>query len=122
MRSIEVYINFEKHSDCKAYCSYMDNNIKPRMFDISIDPRISKTAQLKALAHEMVHVKQYARGELQEYVTPKKANKRIKWQGKNVLDKSEICDDGYWTSPWEIEAYGREIGLFYMYKEHLKTK
>ena len=51
----------------------------------------------------MVHVKQYARGELYE---GSRVNKH-RWQGK-WLDK----DPDYWDQPWEIEAAGREAGLF----------
>ena len=42
------------------------------------------------LAHEMVHVKQFARGELNESLT--------KWKNKDCSDKE------YWDQPWEIEA------------------
>jgi hypothetical protein len=53
----------------------------------------------------MVHVKQFATGELVD----NPSGKTVKWQGKRVTLRD---DDGYWTLPWEIEAYGRELGLF----------
>ena len=45
---------------------------------------------LSTLAHELVHVKQFARGELNEGLT--------RWKNKNH-EKTE-----YWDQPWEKEA------------------
>jgi hypothetical protein len=56
----------------------------------------------------MVHVKQYARGEL--YVGARNAKHR--WQGKWMSENVN-----YWDHPWEIEAHGRESGLFIQYAE-----
>jgi hypothetical protein len=49
------------------------------------------------LAHEMVHVKQYARGQ----VTHSKNKKARYWMGKKV--KAE-----YYDQPWEVEAFSKE--------------
>lgn len=46
---------------------------------------------LKTLAHEMVHVKQFARGELDFGLT--------RWKSNKYCDKIE-----YWDQPWEKEA------------------
>ena len=52
----------------------------------------------------MVHVKQYARKELkQDY----------DWLGKTYSPKKV----SYWDQPWEIEAHGRETGLFVRWAE-----
>lgn len=45
---------------------------------------------LSTLAHEMVHVKQFARGELDENLTY--------WKGRNHGNTD------YWDQPWEREA------------------
>ena len=52
------------------------------------------------LAHEMVHVKQYFRKELDG------SNCRFKWKGRNA--------DGYKyeNQPWEREAFRREADLY----------
>lgn len=117
LESLEITIQFEPINDYKAGCTYLDNNIRPREFDINVDSKMSRWAQIKALAHEMVHVRQYARGDLQDYVTPKKANK-VKWKGKAIKSTEEWED--YWMSPWEIEAYGLEVGLSETYRIHLQ--
>ena len=46
---------------------------------------------LSTLAHEMVHVKQYLRGELNWSLS--------KWKGKSGYEDVE-----YWDLPWEVEA------------------
>jgi hypothetical protein len=53
----------------------------------------------------MVHVKQYARRELHPADDV--------WMGKTYNPKKI----SYWDLPWEIEAHGREIGLFIRYCE-----
>lgn len=62
---------------------------------------------LSDLAHEMIHVQQYATGVM----TEKKAG--TCWRGKvhPYNDKKE--DATYWNAPWEIDAYGR---AYYLYK------
>ena len=76
---------------------------RPREFELEIHKNMSLRKVLETVCHEMVHVKQYARGEL--YESSRIAKHR--WQGK-WLHK----DPDYWDCPWEIEAAGREAGLF----------
>ena len=65
---------------------------------------------LQCLAHEMVHVKQYAKGELKFH------------ERRNLVtfQREQYQDDDYWESLWEIEAYGREVGLYQKFKPTLK--
>lgn len=72
---------------------------KARDFLIEIHPGIGVRNIFETLAHEMVHVKQYVDGELNDTMTT--------WRGKRVnADNIE-----YWSQPWEIEAMGKEQGL-----------
>jgi hypothetical protein len=84
-----------------------DERSRPRSFKIIITSRFEILRTLMIVAHEMVHVKQYARGEL-GYCS---RSGKSKWQG------TKICEDAteYWDLPWEIEAHGREKGLVYMW-------
>lgn len=75
-----------------------------RDFEIEVDKKLNLRKLLATVAHEMVHVKQYARRELTGDYT---------WQGKTYHPKR--CD--YWDQPWEIEAHGREWGLFVRWAE-----
>jgi hypothetical protein len=68
---------------------------------------------IKVLAHEMVHVKQYAKNELGKDLALARGGKGLRivtrWQGKYWTPNTK--EDEYWDAPWEIEAYGREVGL-----------
>jgi len=72
-------------------------------FEIKIDKSMSLRKKLLSVAHEMVHVKQFTRKEL-EHTTS--VHKQV-WKGKTWNTKKK-----YYDLPWEIEAYGRELGLF----------
>lgn len=75
-------------------------NIKTRLSKLMID-----------LGHELVHVKQYLNGEMRDY-----ADGSYKFLGKKYapIPEGEITDE-YFDSPCEIEAYGREHGLYMMF-------
>ncbi len=68
------------------------------------------------LAHEMVHAKQYMKGELnfdkhEEYLA--------EWHGA-LYSISDELDEAYWFAPWEVEAYGMQIGLVELYLRELE--
>jgi len=60
-----------------------------------LDANLKNNALLETLAHEMVHVKQYARGQFKI-----EKNKTI-WLGKPLKLK-------YYQRPWELEAMSKE--------------
>ena len=65
------------------------------------------------LAHELTHAKQYMTGELYDY-----ADGGVRWRKERYEYDPESNRD-YYDSPWEIEAFGREWGLFKMFKLEL---
>lgn len=93
-----------------AECSPLERGANPRSFEINLDAHAGNRTTLITLAHEMVHVKQFARRELVEI----KKDTVFKWYGERYED-----DVVYWEQPWEIEAHGREIGLYVMWRESL---
>lgn len=102
LRHLVVSIKFNKHLDAYGYTSVEKRNTRgqAREFLIELHPYISGKQILKTLAHEFVHVKHYVYGELNEEQTI--------WQGEPF--DSDAVD--YYELPWEIEAHGREAGLF----------
>ena len=100
LENIKIKIKFSSKIDAHGYASVTEFSPtnKPREFEIEIHPGIGAKEILKTLAHEMVHVKQYAIGDMNVNCT--------RWKGSKV----ETPD--YWTEPWEIEAYGMTPGLF----------
>jgi len=95
------------HADPNGDAERLD---RPREFELEIHKNMSLRKVLETVCHEMVHVKQYARGELYE-----SSRNKHRWQGK-WIDK----DPEYWDQPWEIEAHGREAGLFIRWAEDQK--
>ena len=105
MRNLEFNINLKTIHGACGYCLATDDadSQRPREFDIEIKKDLPLRTLLETVAHELVHAKQFARGELyQSSVTAKH-----RWQGEWLNSNPE-----YWDLPWEIEAHGRELGLF----------
>ena len=63
-----------------------------RTFELEIDKKINLQNFVTTLCHEMIHVKQYARKEINGI--------DLCWKGRNVPE-----DTDYWNLPWEKEAY-----------------
>ena len=76
----------------------------PRDFHIELDSTINLRDILINLAHEMVHVKQWVKGEMYEYANPNE----VRW----MKTKYDMNDMDYYDYPWEIDAFGRQLGLF----------
>jgi hypothetical protein len=85
-----------------------DRNHKPRWFTMRVDTGVSKRRMLETIAHEMVHIAQFATGRLVEL----DRTRYHRWEGK--IYKKQL---NYWDRPWEIEAHGRECGLFLQWVE-----
>ena len=118
--NIEINIHLKHHSnEGEAMLNEDTNRYRPRSFRVILDHHRMKTNEitgeertdmewfaeiLKTLAHEIVHVKQYALGEL-------------KWRDAGLLYKGVNHEAmslmEYFELPYEIEAYGREKGLLY---------
>lgn len=107
-----VFEEFEKKSREYAFCEWEYENHRAKDYILTINKNLSKKETLLAIAHEMVHVKQYAKGELKDYLRVKKC----KWKGE-IIDSDAV---DYWDHPWEIEAHGREKGLYVKFLESLK--
>jgi hypothetical protein len=79
-------------------------------FLIELDSNMSFGAMLQSLAHESVHLAQYASGQLKP---TSDINVQL-WLGKKV----KLDSLAYWDLPWEIDAAGREKGMFVRWLEH----
>lgn len=110
--SIDLIIHLKSKMSCDAdgYCSYEDHDGGIRYFEIEIDSKQPTPELFTILGHEMVHLKQFATGEMK---SGRVVASRTIWQGKTIYDD----DLDYWDHPWEVEAYGRERGLFVRYVE-----
>jgi hypothetical protein len=93
-KHIEITVKYRKVIDELGTVYVDDYNVlgMPISFVIEVRQNDSEEEKLKTLAHEMVHVRQYIRGELNEEMSV--------WRGGKV-DSDEIP---YAEQPWEIEA------------------
>lgn len=106
-RYVFVHILFVKNFEFLGLTHAWGYNSKdaPREFTIEIYKEQNEEELLMTLAHEMIHVKQYAYKELNEEMT--------KWKGKMVCSRSISYDD----HPWEIEAETRAKELCNEYEQ-----
>jgi hypothetical protein len=104
--NIEIALKKKLDSSALGYCESLDEGTNQRNFRIELQRGLTSEV-LSSLAHEMVHLKQYVRNELQESDNYHKSQ----WHGTLIADR----DEDYYDHPWEIEAYGREVGLRYKY-------
>lgn len=83
-------------------CGYKGAVIKidDSTLSMAVDSRLNITELVITVAHEMVHVKQYAKGQLKTYIK-RNGKTGFKWCGK-------AYDAAYYDQPWELEAFGRE--------------
>jgi hypothetical protein len=104
--SLLIRIEFIKDLDNQydGDCEYVDEESRPKEFLIRVNDSLKLSKKLRTICHEMVHVKQYATGEMRYMWRPAR---HTKFQGTLYPDEVE-----YWDSPWEIEAFGREPGLY----------
>lgn len=101
-----------KKQKLEGTCSWDDDNLRPREFTVTVDSGLTRPKTLLSIAHEAVHIKQYATGEL-KYLIRRCA---CIWRGKEVDD-----DKPYTELPWEVEAWGRERELFEAFERKRKA-
>jgi hypothetical protein len=73
------------------------SHVGPKYLIMCLDSGLDLERLVLTIAHEMVHVKQYARGHIKH-----KLGKKTKyWMGKPNRKK-------YYEQPWELEAFAKE--------------
>lgn len=113
--TLSVTVNMLSKENIRGYLAMVDwddDNNRPKEFtiDIAKNLRYRKTL-FKALAHEMVHIKQFAKGELKDL---------LRSGTQSFLGQEYPPNYDYWDQPWEWEAYGREVGMYVRWKKHEK--
>ena len=108
---LEIKLTRELKQKEQAYgfCHITDDNLdRPREFMIELDTSMKNPFDqvLIWLAHEMVHLKQFVRGELFDYATG-----NVQWKSRTYRRVH------YTDQPWEKEAYRLEEELYEMFAE-----
>lgn len=111
-----IAISIHNKMDVAGYCEYHTEEALP-YFLLAIELNEGSEEELEdplaVLAHEMVHVQQYFSGRLQDGET------HCMWNG-NKYDHFEADTEEYYFSPWEVEAFGLQVGLYRMYCRKLE--
>ena len=114
-RLLEIDLTIEQLGDHMGSCIATDTERLPRIFDVEVHESLQQRVQLQVLAHELVHVKQYARRELVQLVRG-----GYSWYGTkypHITPAEEVWNKTYNRLPWEIEARGMEEVLFLEWAE-----
>ena len=116
--NVSINVHLKHHEEeGEARLEEYSNRYRPRDFKVIVDHHRAEIDDynrtrsdtewghtiLRILAHELVHVKQYLMGDLT-------------WRDKGMMWRGEMFLPEYLTeqldTPYEIEAYGKEKGLF----------
>lgn len=120
--NLELDIEVENKLDVQGLCVNEDGHKRSRFFTVQLR-KDNIDEMIQTLAHEMVHVKQHAKNEHVKVHATARGGLKIEsyWMGKLWRPKAAECD--CYDAPWEVEAYGREVGLMHRWIRHKeKTK
>ena len=108
--SVRSTYNLVKNKNCNGEV-YQTSN---RSIYMALDSRLPLPQLLLTLAHEMVHVKQIAKGQYKGRLA---RNGRLLacWMGKAVRTE-------YLKRPWEVEAFSRQSKLAEMLVKYVAKK
>ena len=118
-KSLNIKVHFvkgllDKYNQA-GNCMWEDDSYRPKEFLLEIDADLKLRRVLQSVCHEMVHVKQYARGETKDINQFTKS-----WKGDEYISLYSTVDE-YMALPWEKEAYELQEVLCSEYKQ-LKLK
>lgn len=112
--NLNIHLRYKHDLDDETVgeCEVMSDSLNPRRFKITIKPmantRMNRVEMFQTLAHEMVHVKQYAYKQLKFM---NRSVEKTKWKGR-CINQDKIK---YEKLPWEKEAFAAEEMLFIEY-------
>ena len=92
---------------------WMARDRKPNHFKMTVNPSLvdDNSAWLTMIAHESIHIAQYATGRL------RMGPKGTYWEGKlwKYDEPRHLGSSAYWESPQEVEAYGLEKAMLWSF-------
>ena len=123
---LEHYDDIDDLKRYNAWCIYEGVQNDKKVFKVVLNQsQVTKAKNplkrlkklLIDLGHELVHVKQYLNCEMFDYVAG-----GVRYKGSYFDQSYQKSEELYYESPWEIEAYGREWGLFRMFVSKLEEE
>ena len=111
---IKLKNNLYKRTKCWGFATYTDDearNHRHREFEIELESNMGPVFMIRTIAHELVHVRQYARTQLVDT----SYGCYQKWKG-SMFNEHLV---GYKELPWEKEAHQLELELYEMWKHNI---
>jgi hypothetical protein len=108
---VHVTVKFKNNLGADGFCDVEnDETEKYRDFTICIEKQLPRSTIVETVAHELVHVYQFATDKLR-YT----ANGNYRWEGDFIDGETP-----YFSRPWEIEAYELEESLLSHWFHYIK--
>lgn len=107
-RDVDIYISVSRTFD-EGYLGFCDGNRDEVWIDLARSwegTPLTAREIAQNLAHELVHAKQFIRGEINS------TNYNYRRSGQKAVDYTDVS---YRKRPWEVEAYGLEEPLTKLY-------
>jgi hypothetical protein len=104
--TIRNRVGFDEDSRI-ADCEAVEVGRNPRDFVIQVRSDLTRVCYLRALAHELTHVKQLVRNEFRDM-----HGSVWYWKG-DLIDEQDVS---YRDLPWEVEAYDSQKKLYKEYR------
>lgn len=91
---------YEPDVEWDALCEFMDDNFRPREFDLIFNMvRFEEPWELyHAACHEAVHIKQFAKGELYQY---SRKHRTLRWKDKIIPMHKKLTALEESKLPWK---------------------
>jgi hypothetical protein len=99
---VECIYNLRNKEGHCGTAMYEDTDFYPKEFSITIDTSLCDKDLFTTIAHEMVHIMQYATNKMRQLSRVE----AYRYNGTRYA-----LDTDYWERPWEIEAYEKEEEL-----------
>ena len=112
LEGLHIFVDFTTRlpKPFQGYTQYSENKtLQTQQVVIRINKRISEKQQWLTLAHEMIHVKQFSRGELIYH-----GGATYTWKHHHCQDARKIA---YKKRGWEKEAFALEHKMLEKYQE-----
>lgn len=102
--TVRLYLikNLKKKIGQTGDCIWENENVKPREFTVRIDSQRTPWTRIRTLAHELIHVKQWATDEMYDYMGSQHYGK-VRFRKRIYSHKM-----AYRKQPWEVQAYAGE--------------
>ena len=121
---LKLYVYFrKKYSFDKDTVGYLQTYAQTKTVPIRFAKMYIRTDMsflniLETIAHELVHLKQYATGQLSKRIWKSDNRVHYRWEKKDIGVQSDI---EYKNRPYEIEAFEKQFPLVDKWTNYIKT-